>query len=451
MKSGRSLPDADCASSQAPRGLGCPPGTPPVPVIFINRYFHPDLSATSQLLSDLAFALAGRGRSVRVITSRLRYDAADGRPGLPAREVVKGVEVWRVRTSGFGRARLLGRAVDYLTFYLSAAWCLWQLARAGDVVVAKTDPPMVSVAASLVCLLRRAHLVNWLQDLFPEVARALGIGRRWRLGYALLSRVRTASLRRAVANVVIGRGMATRVEALGVSRDRIRIIPNWADPAEIRPIAHAENPVRRDAGFGDAFVIAYSGNLGRVHDVATLLEAMTILARKQAGPDRPGAGPGLRWLFVGGGALTPVLKAEAARRGLTDIAFWPYQPRSALSRTLAAADAHLASLRPEFEGLVVPSKVTGAMAAGRPILFVGDPDGEIGRLIARHGCGCVIAAGDGPGLADAVRALARDRARGEDMGRRARRAFEAEFDRATALARWDALLDAVARGDRLTA
>lgn len=412
-------------------------------VIFVNRFFHPDLSATSQILSDLAFDLAARGRSVHVIASRLRYDAPPGaRPDLAAREIVNGVTAHRVRTTHFGRGHLLGRAVDYLTFYLSAASCLLRVARAGDVVVAKTDPPMVSVVAALVCRLRGARLINWLQDLFPEVAQALGIGGRLRLAYPLLSRVRTASLRAAAANVVIGRGMAARVEMLGVSRGSIRLIPNWADPRAIRPIAHGDNPFRREAGLGDAFVVAYSGNLGRVHDIATPLEAMTILARSQDG------GPHVRWLFIGGGVLTASLRELAARRGLVDVTFMPYQPTSALALSLSAADAHLASLRAEFEGLVVPSKIGGAAAAGRPILFVGDPDGEIGRLIAQYGCGYVIAPGDGKGLARAIVALAQDPARRAVMGRRARQAFEAEFDRTAALARWNELLDEVIRGER---
>ncbi len=94
-------------------------------------------------------------------------------------------------------------AVDYLTFYLSAAWRLWRLVGPGDVVIAKTDPPLISVVAAAVCRLRGARQVNWLQDLFPEVAQAFVGGRR-RLGFGLLARLRDASLRMAAANVVIG-------------------------------------------------------------------------------------------------------------------------------------------------------------------------------------------------------------------------------------------------------
>jgi hypothetical protein len=107
-------------------------------IIFLNRYFYPDHSATSQMLSDLAFGLAERGHQVTVITSRLRYDARDAT--LPPSERIRNVDIVRIWTSRFGRHNLAGRAVDYVTFYLSAIWAVFRLARRGDVVVARPTP-----------------------------------------------------------------------------------------------------------------------------------------------------------------------------------------------------------------------------------------------------------------------------------------------------------------------
>ena len=415
-------------------------------VIFINRFFYPDLSATGQLLSDLAFALAGRGRRIHVVTSRLHYEGSQNRPAMAAYEVVAGVEIHRVWTSSFGRVHLLGRAVDYLTFYATSLWRLWRLVQTGDIVVAKTDPPLISAVAMPVCRARRAVLVNWLQDLFPEVAQAQGIGGRWRIGYPPLRWARSLSLRNAAANVVIGRRMANRVEALGLAPDTIRLIPNWADGTCVHPIEHADNPFRRALEAHGAFVVAYSGNLGRVHEIAAILEAIRILELPHDGGTPR---PTVRWLFIGGGALMAAVQAEVARRALRDVTFLPYQPRSTLAQTLSAADAHLVCLRPEFEGLIVPSKVAGATAAGRPILFVGDPDGEIGELVARYACGYAVAPGDGAGLARAILELAGNASLAAVMGRRARIAFHAEFDRTTAVAQWRRLLDEVTAGSQV--
>jgi glycosyltransferase involved in cell wall biosynthesis len=410
--------------------------------IFLNRFFHPDHSATSQMLSDLTFALAAGGCEVAVITSRQRYDAPD--EPLPARETADGVSTYRIWTTRFGRASIIGRMIDYATFYLSAAWRLWRLTERGDVVVAKTDPPMLSVVAAPLCRLRNARLVNWLQDIFPETAQVLGIGgRAARAPFRLMQWLRSLSLKAADMNVVLGQRMAERVASLGVAQARIRVVPNWANGANIVPVPSDANALRREWGLCDAFVVGYSGNLGRAHEIDTLLEAMVLLEGFAAAAPPTEKRNHVRrtvWLFIGSGALLDVLKAEAGRRRLRSVHFKPYQPRERLAQSLSAADVHLVSLRPALEGLIVPSKVYGIAAAGRPTVFVGDEDGEIARLIARHKCGLAVTAGDGAALASAIRDLAANPELCRWMGERARAAFEAEFDKPIAVRRWERLL-----------
>src|SRR5579863_9044773 len=141
-------------------------------VVFVNRYFFPDQSASSQMLSDLSFGLAQRGFSIHVICSRQLYDNA--RAALPPLEAIDGVTVHRGWTTRFGRDRLVGRALDYISFYLSSAWILAKILKRGDTAVAKTDPPLISIVAMAAAKAKGAHLVNWLQDIFPEVASRLG-------------------------------------------------------------------------------------------------------------------------------------------------------------------------------------------------------------------------------------------------------------------------------------
>ena len=194
-----------------------------VRVVFVNRYFHPDHSATSQMASDLAFHLASRGWEVVAITSRQRYD--DPRARLPKRETANGVRIVRVWSTRFGRAGLVGRAIDYLTFYSSAFFAMRRERDA--IVVAMTDPPLLSVVAALAS----RRVVNWVQDLFPEVAEALGIRA------AAARRLRDWSLRRAQANVVLGDLMAARVP-------KAVVIHNWADAALRRRCARAASARR---------------------------------------------------------------------------------------------------------------------------------------------------------------------------------------------------------------
>ena len=389
------------------------------------------------MVSGIAFDLAAEGWRVTVIASQLRYD--DERVRLPAREIVDGVEIRRVRTSRFGRGGMVGRTVDYLTFYATATWTLWRIVRKGDVVVIKTDPPLLSVVAGLAVRLRGALLVNWLQDLFPEVATSLGLarGRIGSVAVAMLRGLRNASLRRARMNVAIGERMAERLYTLGLAPERIRIIPNWADGALLRPIPHTANPLRALWGLEGAFVVGYSGNLGRAHEYQTMLGAMKRTLDQIAAP--PGAPP-IAWVFVGGGAQYKELQREVAALGSAQARFEPYQPLDKLAFSLSAADIHLVSLRPGLEGLIVPSKTYGIAAVSRPIVFIGDPDGEIARFIDRNRCGVTVAQGDDARLAQIVTELAMNQERCAEMGRNARAAFEQGLNRPVALAAWRMLL-----------
>lgn len=410
-------------------------------IIFLNRFFYPDHSPTSELLSDLAFALAERGFRVAVITSRLHYDNAAA--ALPPRDCIRGVDVFRVWTSRRGRQRLTGRALDYLSFYLTAGWRLWRLARADDVVVAKTDPPLLSIVVAPVAWLRGARLVHWLQDIFPEVAEALNVGGGLgRAAFRAMRPMRNWSLRMARINVVVGEGMAARLAAQGVPRPTIQIIPNWADGTLIAPIPVKQNQLRQDWAPDSRFIVGYAGNLGRAHDVSTIVEAMVKLQPANGVPAR-GATPDVMFVFVGGGAQRATLEREILKRRLTNVRMRPYQPRERLNEALGLADLHLVSLNPKLEGLMVPSKFYGIAAAGRPTLFLGAPDGEIARLVERTGCGFTVAPGDGAALTARILQLASDPELCASMGARAREAFEQHWDKGHAMAKWEKALEAL--------
>ena len=410
------------------------------------------------MLSDLAFELAAKGHNVQVITSRLTYE---GDRMLSPQERVANVAVSRVPTTAFGRDNLLGRTLDYFTFYLSAGFRLALDAQRGDVVVVKTDPPMLSVVAGPIAWVKGARYINWLQDLFPEVATALGVGnaktQKWAI--SLLRRIRDLTLRFAASNVVIGERMAERIRKCRVPGERITIIANWADGKQIHPVERRSNALRKEWNLKDAFVVGYSGNLGRAHNFETFLTAVAHLeARQKAMSKAPAfanAGDGaaqdrsqeevssyqdVRWLFIGGGAQTEKLKRAARERGFGSMVFRPYQPRERLSDSLSAPDVHLISLKPDLEGLIVPSKYYGIAAAGRPAIFVGHPEGELARIIRDSGTGFVVRDGDGAGLAEAILELARNPELAAEQGSRARRLFETKYEFAHAVTAWESLI-----------
>jgi glycosyltransferase involved in cell wall biosynthesis len=390
-----------------------------VRVVFVNRFFHPDLAPTGMHAADVAFDLAAAGREVHAVTSRLAYDGDS--PGYAAEETVRGVRVHRVWTTRFGRGSLPGRVLDYASFYFSAFLALARLLGQGDIVVAKTDPPLISVVATFAAWLRGAKLVNWLQDVFPETAARSGMALLQGPLGAIPRVKRDWSVRRAVVNVVLGERMAAEVGRL-VPGARLRVVANWADGAAIQPMAPEASALRREWGLEGKFVVGYAGNLGRVHDCDTLLAAARLLAEE----------PEVVFSFTGGGHHF----ARLREAGLPNLHLRGYVPEARLGESLAACDVHLVTLLPAFEGLIVPSKFFSVAAAGRAAIFVGDPDGEIARAIAAHGCGVIVAAGDAAGLAAAIRGLRSPPHQLRVMGERARAAFEREWDKPVALARW---------------
>ena len=408
-------------------------GSPAAPrVIFVNRFYYPDYSATAQILTDVAAGLAARGMNVRVITSRLMYE--DPAAKLAKREQIDGVGVIRVRTTGFGRAGLVGRAADYLTFYAACFLAVLRHTRKGDVAVFKTDPPLLSVPLGIAARLRGARVVNWLQDIFPETAQALGVPVARPPLSTFLKYLRNRSLRRGEVAVVIGQRMADLVETCGVARSQITLIPNFCDEASIQPRRRTDNPLRAAWGLTERdFVIGYSGNLGRAHDLDTLLDAAEILKGRTD----------VRFLFIGGGQLRQTLEAEIARRGLTSVLLKPYQPREQLALSLCVPDVHWVSLRSELEGLILPSKLYGIAAAGRPMLMIGDPDGDIGRIVRQHGFGDAVPIGAAEQLAWRIADWKKSPELVEAMGARARDYVDAHASRVEVVGRWHSLLSAL--------
>ena len=393
-------------------------------IVFFNRFFHPDTSATSQILSDLAFHLAASGHDVHVVTSRGPNAEGDA-------ETVRGVQVHRVATASTAPHNLFERAIAYFRYYRGARHAACRLVRPGDIVILKTDPPLLSAAVGPLAKQSGARVVVWLQDVFPETAHAYGVPGTGRITGAWFRHARDRSLAQADCVVAICDRMAQRIAELRcVDRDRLTVIHNWTDEREIVPLEPRDNAKRKEWRLEGKFVVAYSGNLGRVHEFDTLLDAAKALL-----PDDD-----IRFLVIGRGPRLADVMSRAAREDIRNVRFEPHQERSALSQTIGAADVHISILRPEYEGLVHPSKLYGIMAAGRPTIFIGDSSGETAAILAGTNAGVTVATGDVDGLVAAIRKLRDDGDLRQRMGRNARRALEERFSMRHGLSGWSSLL-----------
>jgi len=216
----------------------------------------------------------------------------------------------------------------------------------------------------------------------------------------------------------------------GVNVDHVRVIPNWADGKSIRPVAPEDNHLFKSWGLAEKFVVGYSGNMGRVHEFETILNAAARLRESKA-----------VFLFIGNGAKRNWIESRARELGLSNVHFQPYQPRGTLSNSLSLPNVHLISLLPTAEAYVFPSKLYGILAAGRPVILVGDPHGEIAGILNKARCGDTVEVGDPSGLAAAIIRQMNDLALSKEYGGNARRIFEDRFDKRIALAAWKTVLD----------
>jgi glycosyltransferase involved in cell wall biosynthesis len=221
--------------------------------------------------------------------------------------------------------------------------------------------------------------------------------------------------------------MADRLLRRGISSERVRVIHNWCDDENVRPTSPMENPLRRQWGLEGKFVVGYSGNLGRAHEFMTVLSASEKLKTN----------PNIIFVLIGGGHHFDAFARCVKERGLEQkYRFFPYQDQKLLSYSLCVSDVHWISLRPELEGLIVPSKFYGIAAAGRPIIAITAKDGEIARLIEKHACGVIVEPGNGEALADAIMKLFNGQESRVSMRVRARSMLDGEFNRQSAFQQW---------------
>ncbi|MCA9314979.1 MAG: glycosyltransferase family 4 protein [Planctomycetes bacterium] len=393
----------------------------------VNQTYWPDVAATGQLLADLAEDAARRGWDVRVVTSREPY-ASPTRTPYARRETRRGVGIVRLAGPALGRG-LLGRAVGYAWFLVAAGFRLLRVRR-GHVVLALSTPPFVALLG-LLAKRRRARFVYKVEDLYPDVAVALGVVRPGGL-QRVLARLSARLLRRADAVVVLDEAMGETVARLRGHGERLEVIANWADGEAVRPVPASTSRTRAGLALPDGTVLlVYAGNFGRAHTFDALLEALGQAERERLP---------IATLFSGGGAQAALVKQGASK--LASVTVQSYVPREDLSDVLAAADVHVITLKPEVDGLLAPSKLAGALAAGRPVLAIARESGALAREVETGRLGWTASPEPASVLA-ALRAVVAERHQLGAWGERARAWFEARYDRATQCERWCELLDAV--------
>jgi glycosyltransferase involved in cell wall biosynthesis len=386
-------------------------------ILVLNQYYWPGVEATAQLLAQLCEALA-RDYDVTVVTGHLHGHE------LPDEEVRNGVRIVRVRSTTYERSQLHHRAANYGS-YLGESVRTALRGERPDLVLCMTDPPVVGDIGLVVARRFDAPLLVISQDVFPEIAERVK-----RLQHPLvlgaLRKLVGLYLRRADRVVAIGETMKLRLVHKGAREGRVEVIPNWVDTSEIQPQPR-QNAWSAARGLDDELVVMHTGNIGHAQDLDTLVRAASFLRDVER----------LRIMVIGFGARHGELTRLAQRLEVTrTVQFLDYQPREQLPLSLASGDLHYVGLARGLSGFVVPSRLYGILAAGRPVLVSADADSEIVRIVEEVGCGIVVAPGRPELVAGVIRDVAEGRLSLVGMGDLGRAWVEREADREVAFDRY---------------
>ncbi|MCH8210137.1 MAG: glycosyltransferase family 4 protein [Planctomycetes bacterium] len=358
-----------------------PKHTPIKTLLILSQVYPPDPTSVGQHIADVAGAMAKRGYRVIVLTANRGYN--DPSVKYESKELRDGVNVRRLPLSSFGKRSIVLRLLGQGSFLIQCIVRGLFVGRLSCLLVS-TSPPMCSVAALLISIVRRRPITYWLMDLNPDQMIEMGWIKPSSPIVKIFDWFNRRILRRSTGIVALDRFMAERVLRKADVKDKLTVMPPWPHEGHLEVVAHADNPFRKAHGLDGKFVIMYSGN----HSVCTPLR--TVLdAALQLQDD-----PRLVFMFIGDGTGKREVDDTIAEHQPNNIRSLPYQPLSQIKYSLSAADVHLVVVGPSEVGVRHPCKIYGAMALGRPILLLGPDPCHASDLVDENDLGWHIQHGD---------------------------------------------------------
>lgn len=406
-------------------------------VTVVSQAFHPDTSANSTVLTELATGLADRGVDVTAITTQPSYTAENRASKQPKHETHEGVTIHRLPATRFDRNEGVAyRMANEVSFFIVAfAYLLYS--RPQEPVLLPTSPTFLPILGWLLKPVRGDKYVPVVFDLYPDMAVQLGFLTENGPIYRVWDWLNRRTYRGAAETITIGETMESTLQKKYGHACRVTVIHNWEDGDWIRPQSKAENAFARENGFIDELTILYSGNLGQHHDLESVIEAATSIETMDT--PRP-----VHFVFIGEGGKKAALQSMVEERNLDSVSFLPYQPEEVLPDSLTSGDVALVTMEEGVEGLCVSSKFYTALASGQAVLAISNPDAEIGSVVERTGCGIRVDPRSPDQIREAIEFWLANPNRCDEMGTDARAIFETRFTRKRAIDRYLETLRGVA-------
>ena len=396
-------------------------------VVFFTQLYYPDQAATALIMADLAEDLVSCGMRVGVACAQPIYLLKERCLKV---EVHNGVSIRRLWTFVFDKNQNMGRFLNGISCFVSMLCPLFST-DSNAILVFNTNPALLSVLGIIAKKVRKQRYYVLVHDLWPELPANIGMIREGSSTYRMINFLMTAALRHANGVVALSESMRKKVLAKAPELEgSIHIIPNWADNARIYPVPKENNTLFSELGLNGKKVVMYSGNLGRYQPIEVMIEAARIMQERKD----------ILFLFAGSGGKRRKLENMANDMKLDNVSFISFQPIERLAESLSLADISLVGLYPANEGVVMPSKLPGLLAVGKPIISVSGSSSDVAKIVAEAGAGLHSSVDDPKELAANILAIVDDPGRAARMGKNGRRYFLEHFERKKITRQWFEML-----------
>jgi glycosyltransferase involved in cell wall biosynthesis len=427
-------------------------------IVFFTQLYYPDMTTTAIIMTDLVEDLAAYGMNAEVVCaqptyirdlgieelrnsgSRLNIIAkafngvrtgrlADSGKSLRS-EWHNGVSIRRVWSSLFDKNKNIGRILNGTSCFLSMLPLVFSAGN-NTLLVFNTNPALLPLLGLVGAKLRGKKYVILIHDLWPELPANMGMIKKDSALYRAIDFLNNLSFKYANAIIVLSEAMKRRIsDKVPRMKDKIHIIHNWVDGSRVCPVAKENNRMLEEFGFGEKKVVMYSGNLGRYQPLEVMIDAANELRGRKD----------ILFLFAGDGGKKKMIQEMATSMNLDNVIFIPFQPLDRLGELLAMADVSLVGIYPENEGVIMPSKLYGLLAVGKPIICVSDRASEVVETLKAADAGIHSPIDDPKELARKIEKVLDNKDRAVKMGENGRRYFLEHFERKKITGEWMSLL-----------
>lgn len=379
----------------------------------LSQYFYPELISTGQVLTEIAEGLTAKGFQIRVICAQPSYYNSNKVDKVMD---YNGIHIERVLSTQLNKNSFVGKILNAISFFVAVfGKVLFDPDRAPLLIV--TNPPFLPFLGYLLFKINKRRYNILIQDVYPDILYRLNYLKRSSVIVKIWDWLNKKIYHRADKVIVNSRDQKELFVDKGVPERKLVVIENSADVTLIKPISKKDNPFVDQYNLEDKFVVMYSGNMGLFHDMESIAEAAELLKSYSD----------IVFVFIGGGGKLKRIKEFVVSHNLQNVLFLPYQDKANIRYTLTAADVALIALEKDMEGISVPCKLYGIMAAGVPTVANVPERSEVAYVLAEANCGKWVPVKNASAISEAILFYYNNREVAKEHGRRARKEFESKY------------------------